>query len=316
MNSQYVPPYGPLDESYWDAVLEGGPVCSGEAPGPWVWTEAPEIPPALWEEARTLQKEHAILSLEVDGFNRGGLIAHWNNVECFVPASHLLAYPFPADPTAREARFQQYLSEPLQLCIIEVEPARNRILLSERQASETQSPQASPWPDTLRPGAICHGRVTSVCPFGAFVDIGPLEGLIHISEISWGRVRHPCDFLEPGRELDVMVLDVIKEHQRVSLSLKRLCRNPWESVEERIQVGDQVTGKVASVERFGIFVELVEGLEGLLHISELTGVADFASLQRLYRVGQPVSVRVMEIVPGDHRIVLGLPDRGAPYASA
>lgn len=316
MNGTYVPPYIPPDDFYWQQLLEEGPICSGQAPGPWAWVEAPEVAPALWEEARRLQEARVLLELPIDGFNRGGLIAHWKGVECFVPASHLIAYPFPADPAARESRFQQYVGCNMRLCIIEVEPTRNRILLSEKQALECQPSSAAPWPDWLQPGAICKGRVTSVCTFGAFVDLGPLEGLIHISEISWGRVRHPCDHLKPGEEVQVMVLEVNCDHQRVSLSLKKLCRNPWDTVDSHLKPGDVVTGKIASIERFGLFVELLNGLEGLLHVSELPTNIDLTSLSRLYRVGQEMMVQVREIVPGEHRIVLSLPERSQPYATA
>lgn len=315
MNGTYVPPYMPPDDFYWQQLLEEGPLCSGQAPGPWAWVEAPEIAPALWEEARRLQEAHVMLELPIDGFNRGGLVAHWKGVECFVPASHLIAYPFPADPAAREARFQQYVGCMMRLCIIEVEPARNRILLSQKLALECQAAD-SVWPEWLQAGVICKGRVTSVCNFGAFVDLGPLEGLIHISEISWGRVRHPGHYLKSGDEVEVMVLEVNREQQRVSLSLKQLCCNPWDTVHQHLKPGDVVTGKIVGVERFGLFVELFNGLEGLLHISELPSTQDPANLSRRYQIGQTLTVLVREIIPHEHRIVLSLPERNASYATA
>ncbi len=95
----YIPSYSPPCESYWQAILTQGPLSTGKVPGPWEWIEAPEIPMEIWDEARERQKHHTIFELTIDGFNRGGVIAHWNEIECFVPASHLIAYPFPADPT-------------------------------------------------------------------------------------------------------------------------------------------------------------------------------------------------------------------------
>jgi len=139
---------------------------------------------------------------------------------------------------------------------------------------------------------------------------------VHISEISWGRVRHPQDFLTPGQEVHVKILNIDLEHQRVGLSLKRLSANPWLSVHTRIQVGDVIRGTVASVERFGVFVELVDGLEGLLHVSELACNDPVATLQRNFSVGQQVPVRVLEIAPEEHRIALGLVDGETSHGTA
>ncbi|MBN1486716.1 MAG: S1 RNA-binding domain-containing protein [Anaerolineae bacterium] len=315
MNGRYIPPYSPPCERYWQVILEEGPMSCGCVAEFWEWVEAPIVAEEIWEEARNLQKCRKIMQLAIDGFNRGGLVSHWEGVECFIPASHLIAYPFPADPTAREVQFQEYLGQVMRLCIIEVEPARNRILLSERQVAECEFERPQ-WPDWLCPGRICTGRITSVRPFGAFVDIGPLEGMVHISEISWGRVRHPEDFLEPGQNVEVLILSIDPEHQRVGLSLKRIQPNPWDSVYDRLQCGDHITGTIVSVERFGVFVELVDGLEGLLHISEFNGADYVPNLDRAYHVGQEISVLVLDIVPEDHRIALGLPNEDCTYASA
>ncbi|MBN2006385.1 MAG: S1 RNA-binding domain-containing protein [Anaerolineae bacterium] len=312
--NEYIPPFIPPGENYWQTLLEEGPMSSGSAPGHWEWVEASSVAAAVWDEARELQRKHVVMELTVDSYNRGGLIAHWKGVECFIPASHLLEYPFPADPTARETCFDRYLQKTLRLCVIEVEPGRNRILLSERQVAECELAQPE-WPDWLSIGNICEGTVTSVRTFGAFVDIGPLEGMVHISEISWGRVRHPHDFLAPGQSVRVKILNIDLEHQRVGLSIKQLDSNPWASVEHHIKPGDMVYGKVASVERFGIFVELVNGLEGLLHISELEE-AGTGDLRYQYQVGQKIPVRVLGVIPDEHRIALSLVDEGAVHAAA
>ena len=299
----YVPPYCPPCEAYWQTLLEEGPISLGDAPGAWEWIELPAIPLEIWDEARELQRRHNVMNLVIDSFNRGGLIAHWESIECFVPASHLVAYPFPADPDAREACFEQYLGKTLRLCLIEVEPARNRILLSERQVADCELAQPE-WPDWLCIGSTCDGTVTSVRPFGAFIDIGPIEGMVHISEISWGRVRHPQDFVKPGQAVRVRILNVDLEHQRVGLSIKRLRPNPWETVEERLDSGDIIMGTIASVERFGLFVELMEGIEGLLHISELGHTDSTGDIYTNYATGETIAVRILDIVPDEHRIAL------------
>ncbi len=301
--ARYIPPYHLPEELYWQTLLEEGPLSYGETPGLWEWSESSLETNTVWRRAKELQQARRIIELVIDGFNRGGLIAHWKGIECFIPASHLIDYPFPADPVAREERFRLYVGRKLRLCIIEVEPARNRILLSERQVAECEIKQPE-WPSWLVCGNVCEGEVTSVRPFGAFVDIGPLEGMIHISEISWGRVRHPRDFLQPGQRVKVLILSVDPENQRVGLSLKRLAPNPWDSVREYIQPGDVLPGTVVSVERFGVFVELVNGLEGLLHVSELEDTVGVGRLRDHFGVGQQVRVRVLDIVPEEHRIAL------------
>ncbi|MGC9356946.1 MAG: S1 RNA-binding domain-containing protein [Anaerolineae bacterium] len=315
-NAVYIPPHKPACESYWFALLEQGPFSRGLLPGSWEWLdERSEDPPTVWEEAQRLHDAHEVLTLTVDGYNRGGLIITWQGVECFVPASHLVDYPFPADPEAREKRFEKYVGAELRLCIIEVEPARKRILLSERRVEDCEG-QRVEWPDWLCEGAVCEGEITSVRPFGAFVDIGPLEGMIHISEISWGRVRHPRDFVSPGETVKVMVLNVDPENQRVGLSIKQLTENPWDCVEDHLSCGQELKGTVAGVERFGVFVELWDGLEGLLHVSEISGEDNSdggLNLYRAYEVGQPINVRILDIVPGEHRIALGLADGVGTY---
>ncbi|MCU0519658.1 MAG: S1 RNA-binding domain-containing protein [Anaerolineae bacterium] len=301
----YVPPYCPPCEACWEAILREGPISTGEVPGPWEWIELPSVALEIWDEARDLQDRHSTVSITVDSYNRGGLIAHWKSIECFVPASHLVAYPFPADPDTRESCFERYLGKTLRFCVIEVEPSRNRILLSERRVADCE-PKHTEWPAWLCIGTVCDGIVTSVRPFGAFVDIGPLEGMVHISEISWGRVRHPQDFVAPGQSVKVRILNVDLEHQRVGLSIKRLRPNPWATVHDLLKPGDVIEGSVASVERFGLFVELLEGIEGLVHISGLGDASCRNDVQSMFTVGEAIDVRILDILPDEHRIALAL----------
>lgn len=301
--NRYIPPETCPDEDYWLALLEEGEYSRGKSPGPWHWSEASGSHQAsVWQEAEMLRCQKRPLDLVIEGYNRGGLLTHWKQVECFIPASHLQAYPFPSAPEAREAQFKRYIGKTLRLCIIEVEPARNRLLLSER-AQECCTAQPH-WPDWLCPGRVCEGTVTSLRPFGAFVDLGPVEGMIHISEVSWGRVRALEHFLNVGQKLQVLILSVDPIHQRVGLSLKRLEPNPWESIHEHVRVGTVITGKVVSIETLGLFVQLLPGIEGLVHISELG--YEPAQLPKYFSVGQTVHVEVLDLMPQEHRIVLRL----------
>ncbi len=311
--NRYIPPQTCPDEEYWLALLEEGEYSRNPVPGAWHWVEATTAEsrhPSVWQQAETLRCQREPLTLRIEGFNRGGLLARWQGVECFIPASHLVAYPFPSDPEAREAIFKRYIGQELRVCVIEVEPARNRLLLSERIQ---QCPPQPDWPEWLCPGVIREGTVTGLRPFGVFVDLGPIEGMIHISEISWGRVRSPGEFLKVGDKVRVLILSADPAHQRVALSLKRLHPNPWDSIHAQVQVGMVMTGKLVGIESFGLFVQLLPGIEGLVHVSELACGPD--RLTERFSLGQPVRVQVLDLVPAEHRITLRLLEANG-YAGA
>ena len=151
---------------------------------------------------------------------------------------------------------------------------------------------------------VCHGQVTNLCTFGAFIDLGGVEGLIHISELSWGRVSHPADILQSGQQVEVYVLNVDRGQGRVGLSLKRLQPDPWNTVNERYQVGQVIEGEITNIVNFGAFVRLEEGLEGLIHTSELSGAAA-SGLYALHE-GARVLVCINSIESERHRIGLSL----------
>jgi small subunit ribosomal protein S1 len=158
---------------------------------------------------------------------------------------------------------------------------------------------------TLRPGDACRGTVRNLTSFGAFVDLGGIEGLIHISEISWDRLRHPSEVLRPGEEVEVNVLGVNPAEGRVALSLKRLRPNPWSEVDSRYRVGQVVDGVVTGVVSFGAFVRVEEGLEGLIHVSEMAE-PDLTDPRSVVREGQQVRVRVLNIDTHKQRLGLSL----------
>lgn len=280
---EWIPPSAPLSEGYWQALLrdgEGGEAAPTVSPAD-LWTgRAPDTAersegPAdstdaedPWNEARNLMDREEVMELPVVGHNRGGLLVAWNGLRGFVPASHLLELPPAADEQERQRELRRFVGSKLSLKIIEVDPDNSRFVLSER-ATQVGETEARTLLDELEPGEVQEGRVTNLCSFGAFVDLGGFEGLVHISELSWGRVGHPSDVLDPGQKVDVYVLNVEPERERVGLSIKRLQPNPWRSVEDRYSVGQVVEGNITHVVDFGAFVQVEEGLEGLVHVSEL-----------------------------------------------
>jgi small subunit ribosomal protein S1 len=258
----------------------------------------------VWEEAHTLMTEGEILELPVVGCNKGGLLVGWEGLRGFVPASHLLDLTPSADERKRQEELRHFVGTRLPLKIIELDQDADRFVLSER-ATQVDDGHPEEVLNSLEPGDVCQGRVTNLCSFGAFVDLGGFEGLIHISELSWGRVAHPGDVLESGQPVEVYVLNVEPERERVGLSLKRLQPNPWESVEDRYSVGQVVEGTVTHVVDFGAFVQVEEGLEGLIHVSELAA-GNPCDPHDVLQDGDSVSVEVLNIDRARRRMGLRL----------
>jgi small subunit ribosomal protein S1 len=257
-----------------------------------------------WESARHLYEADETIELEVIGHNRGGLIVGLGSVRGFVPASHLVGLPTDLDEAERKAVLVQRLGQRLRLKVIEYDPAKGRIVFSERAA------QAGPGSrkhvlENLHPGDAVWGVVTNVCDFGAFVDLGGLEGLIHVSEVSWNRVAHPRDALICNQKIQVSVISVDREQGRVALSLKRLRPDPWSTVAERYAVGQVVEGTVTNIVNFGVFVCLEDGLEGLIHISELAE-GNFMHPRNVVREGERVHARIVSIDGPGRRLGLSL----------
>jgi small subunit ribosomal protein S1 len=188
------------------------------------------------------------------------------------------------------------------VAIIEVNRSRSRLILSERAARRHQRQQLL---QELAEGEVRSGIVRNLVDFGAFVDLGGVDGLIHISELAWAHLDHPSDILSVGEEVEVVVLDVDRERERIALSRKRLLPNPWQRVTEDLETGDIVEGTVTSVVDFGAFVDLGEGVEGLIHTSEMPqGSSSLSDLEP----GSAVRVRVLEIDDEQRQIALRLED--------
>jgi len=235
--------------------------------------------------------------------NRGGLLVDWKGITGFVPISHLdgLASGLKEEELREELALR--VGQPLRLKIIEVEPERGRLVLSQRALGWTGDPQGLL--ESLTPGEVRRGQVTRLCDFGAFVDLGGFDGLLHISELSWRHVEHPREVLEVGQETDVYILDVDRERRRVALSLKRLEPDPWSLAAEKYEVGQIVEGTVTNVVDFGAFLRVEEGLEGLIHISELAE-GNFLHPHNVVQEGDVVKALILNIDPARRRMGLSL----------
>jgi len=306
-----------FEDSYWQALLMQGEMARTVSPGEleeWqaVAVAPRDVPPAMppaetaeaWDAARTALGSSEVCTAQVVSYNRGGLLVDWHGLRGFVPASHLVGLAPVMDEEARKDEFSRRLGWKLCVKVIEVEREQARLILSERATSSEASRREALWED-LCEGAVRRGYVTNVCDFGAFVDLGGIEGLVHISEISWGRVNHPGDVLKPGDAVEVFVISVDRPAKRVALSLKRLRPDPWMTVGERYQVGQLVTGRITNVVSFGAFMRVEDGLEGLIHVSELAE-GHFLHPRNVVSEGDTVTACILNIDGRQRRLGLSL----------
>jgi small subunit ribosomal protein S1 len=256
---------------------------------------------------RDLQKKFEggeVIQAQVSGYNKGGLLVNLQGVRGFVPSSQVSSIPpGEANKQAEMARLQ---GQSLPLKIIEINRARNRLILSERQAvQEERESRRSRLLRELEPGQVVEGRVSSICDFGAFVDVGGADGLVHLSELSWKRVNHPNEVLKVGDRINVQVLSVDPNERKIALSLKRTQPEPWTTITENYQLGQVVRGTITQLTSFGAFARLEDGIEGLIHVSELAE-GRVAHPKNVVNVGDTLDLKVIRIDPARRRIGLSL----------
>ena len=309
-------PPPPLEEGYWAALLHEGEFAetvpvedqhhsqSSESTEDYIPPMSVEPQGSDWDEVRRIMQDDEVIDLLVSGYNRGGLLVEWRSLRGFVPASQLLDFPATSNDLARRKTLLNRVGQQLVLRVIELNEEQNRFILSERAAKAERGERADILA-RLSTGDSISGKVTNLCDFGAFVDLGGLEGLIHISELSWGRVGHPADILERGQEVTAYVLEVNQEAGRIALSLKRLHADPWETVHLRYQIGENVQGVITNVVDFGAFARIEEGLEGLIHVSELAE-GHFLHPRNVVSEGQQINARILSIDGRARRLGLSL----------
>lgn len=257
-----------------------------------------------WSLAEKIYNQDEAINVRITGFNKGGLLTHWSGLPGFLPASQLEDFPECHLLSKRLEALSAWVERDVLVKIIELDRRMNRFILSERAASVTADARQRLL-SRVKVGDKLRGRVTNLATFGVFVDLGGVEGLIHISELSWGRVVKPGDFVTPGQDVEVVVLNIDREIGRIALSRKKLLPNPWQAVEERYEPGQMVEGMITNIAKFGAFAEVEEGLEGLIHISEITDMP-FSTPYEVLEVGEYVLARILEVDGGNHRLALSL----------
>ena len=271
-----------------------------------------------WRDIQKYMEADEAVEGKIIGFNRGGCILEVANVQGFVPMSQLVTISHEnfkqsvddqteaGDSTSEGSEESEFIGSPLTVKVLEVNRSRNRAIFSERSAMrEQREAQKAALIEELHEGEIRKGRVTGISNFGAFVDLGGADGLIHISELSWGMVNSPEEIVTVGQELDVYVLRVDRDTMKIALSLRRMQPEPWDTIYDRYQVGDVVTATVTKLADFGAFARLEDSIEGLIHVTELTN-AVVTHPREVVAEGDAIKVKILRIEMERKRLGLSL----------
>jgi small subunit ribosomal protein S1 len=251
-----------------------------------------------WERILTICNEGGTISGKVKAIVKGGLLVNIG-VEAFLPASQI-------DVTTPK-NLAQYIGNSYDFKVVKINQERQNIVLSRRELIEQERLERRQKLLTeMTPGDIRKGTVKNITDFGAFIDLNGIDGLLHITDMSWGRIGHPSELLKVGQDIDVVVLDINREKERVSLGLKQKLANPWDSIEQKYPVGARVKGRVVNLVPYGAFVELEPGVEGLVHVTELSWTKRVAKPSDVLKQDQEIEAVVLGINREEQKISLGL----------
>ncbi len=252
-----------------------------------------------WEKILARYVEGSVVTGTVKSAVRGGLLVQIDDVEAFLPGSQIEVTPV--------KELEPYVGQTFDFKVIKISNERRNLIVSRRELIEgALAEKKAELLASLQKGEIRKGRVKNITDFGAFVDLDGLDGLLHITDMSWGRIKHPNELLKVGQELDVMVLDVDRDRERVSLGLKQTTPNPWDAIQDQFPVGSRVEGKVVNLAPYGAFVEIAPGIEGLVHISEFSWTKRVARASDMLAVGDVVQVVVLSVDVENQKIALGI----------
>ena len=251
-----------------------------------------------WNKIASVFQEDGLIKGKVKSVVKGGLMVNIG-VEAFLPASQIDIVP-PKD-------LQQFVGNTYDFKIVKINDDRRNVVLSRRELIEQErSEKRQQFMDSVKVGDRVTGTVKNLTDFGAFIDLDGMDGLLHITDMTWGRLGHPSELVKVGQQLEVQVLDINKEKERVSLGLKQTQKNPWDQIEERFPAGQKVKGKITNLVPYGAFVELEEGVEGLIHVSELSWTKRIMRPSDILTIGQEVEAVVLGVNKEEQKISLGL----------
>ena len=252
-----------------------------------------------WQQVLDRYTEGCVVSGTIKSAVRGGLIVDIDGIEAFLPGSQVDVTP------VRD--LAPYIGQTYEFKVIKISNERKNIIVSRRELIEgTMAEKKAELLASLQVGEIRPGRVKNITDFGAFIDLDGIDGLLHITDMSWGRIKHPSELLKVGQEINVKVLDVDREKERISLGLKQTTENPWDTIAVQFPVGARVSGKVVNLAPYGAFVEIAPGIEGLVHISEFSWTKRVARPEDMLQQGDEVQVQVLSVDVETQKIALGI----------
>ena len=252
-----------------------------------------------WEELKHFCDSEEPVKGKVVKRVKGGLVVDLGVIQAFLPGSQAEVQPI--------KNFDDFIGKEFDFQIVKVDEMRKNLVVSRKAIlEESLNEKRQELMTKIEIGAELEGVVKNITDFGAFVDLGGVDGLIHITDFSWGRINHPSEIVEIGQKINVQVIDFNKETSRISLGLKQLVENPWESIPEKYKVGDIVKGEIVSIMNYGIFIELEKGIEGLIHISEVSWTKNVQNLQDSFKVGNSIESKVLFVDSDEQKISLGI----------
>ena len=252
-----------------------------------------------WNRLQTTYDNEEIITVKILRRIKGGMVVDIGDIEAFLPGSQIDIRP------VRD--FDAYLNKDLEVKIVKFSEMRKNIVVSRKAILEDElKEQRDHLFDQINVGDIVEGQVKNITDFGVFIDLGGLDGLLHITDISWGRVNHPSEIVELDEKLTIKVIDFDKEKRRISLGLKQLTTHPWENVKEKYPIESKVKGKIVSMTNYGAFIEIESGVEGLIHVSEISWTKHIKNPSEYYKMGDEVEAQVLTIDTEDRKISLGV----------
>ncbi|HIF27189.1 MAG TPA: 30S ribosomal protein S1, partial [Candidatus Marinimicrobia bacterium] len=252
-----------------------------------------------WRDIREFYEKEKIFTCKILRRIKGGMIVDIDGLQGFLPGSQIDVRPI--------KDFDQYLDRDLEVRVVKLNEARKNIVVSHKVIIEDSlKEKREELLADMEIGQIMEGRVKNITDFGVFIDLGGIDGLLHITDLSWGRVNHPSEVVKLDETLSIKIIDYDKEKQRVSLGLKQLMPHPWENVEKNYPIGSNIKGRIVSLTNYGAFVELEAGVEGLIHVSEMSWTRHIKNASEVYSIGEEIKAGVLAIDTDERKISLGV----------
>lgn len=252
-----------------------------------------------WEKITEAKEKDSIIKGKITRRIKGGFVVDLGGISAFLPGSQIDTKPI--------RDYDLYVGKEMDFKILKINHPNENIIVSHKVIiEESMAEQREKLLATLEEGQVLKAMVKAITDFGVFVDLGGVDGLIHITDLSWGRINHPSDVVELDQEIDVKVLEYDREKKRVTLGLKQLQPHPWDNIEERLKVGEKVTGKVVSITEYGAFIEIEKGIEGLIHVSEMSWTQHITNPTQVVTMGQIVDAVVLSLDKEERKLSLGL----------